>query len=139
MKIGKKKLELLCRLAHSRAAGGSHDHIMEVVHDTAVDEVENLLRDHGIKYDRLDRDQQEALEVAYKNGFWEPTVKPPCTCKACNSKGWLLDGDGKEVPMEVQRCDACERFTDDLQAASAFFESADSKSFGLRSITITKN
>lgn len=41
-------------------------------------------------------------------------------CEECRGHGWLLcQVDSNPLDMEIQRCDACERFKDD-NAATAF-------------------
>ncbi len=37
-------------------------------------------------------------------------------CEDCLGKGWLLFED-----MEIQRCDQCQQYEGDLEAAAAFF------------------
>ena len=39
-------------------------------------------------------------------------------CEACEGNGWLVFSD-----ETLQRCDACERYEGDLEAAVAFFKS----------------
>lgn len=48
-------------------------------------------------------------------------MKKKPTCLTCHGKGWLLF---KAVfqDEQLQRCDECCRFTDDLAAAVAFFK-----------------
>ena len=76
MKLSKKKLAAFYQAAFDAAAGGSHDHISEIVHDTAVDEVARILKEAGIDYDKLNDEQQDELLGAYKDGFWNPNNRP---------------------------------------------------------------
>jgi hypothetical protein len=76
MKLSKKKLTAFCQAAFDAAANGSHDHIMEVVRDQSVDAIADLLRGHGIDYDKLPDQQQEDLRVAYSDGVWNPNRQP---------------------------------------------------------------
>ncbi|MBI5090926.1 MAG: hypothetical protein HZB26_00615 [Candidatus Hydrogenedentes bacterium] len=41
---------------------------------------------------------------------------PPKKCGACDGRGWLLMCNTDEAAFEIQRCDACERFSSDPQA-----------------------
>lgn len=58
-------------------------------------------------------------------------------CTACKGKGWLVDGC-EEIGFEVQRCDACKRFKNDLKAAMQFFKSPTGQRYHLERIVISK-
>jgi hypothetical protein len=59
------------------------------------------------------------------------TKKP---CEDCKGKGWLIFNDN-----QLQRCDQCQKFTGDLEAARAFFNDAASKGYTLQHITVARS
>jgi hypothetical protein len=92
MKLSNKKLTALCAEAFEAAAGGSHDHIMEIIHDTAADEVDRILKAAGIDFDKLADEQQDELTGAYKDGFWNPNNKPDLARIVIHVEGGLVQG-----------------------------------------------
>lgn len=60
-------------------------------------------------------------------------------CQPCGGKGWLLTEIVKdnEPVCELQRCDICEKFKDDLEAASAYFLEA-GREYDLARVELTK-
>ncbi len=52
-------------------------------------------------------------------------------CEDCQNKGWLLFSD-----HTIQRCDQCQRYDGDLEAALAFFRSPESRNYHLQDIVI---
>ncbi len=53
-------------------------------------------------------------------------------CEGCDGKGWLLFKDNT-----IMRCDQCEKYRGDLEAAIAFFESRQGRGYALAEIIIT--
>lgn len=52
-------------------------------------------------------------------------------CETCGDTGWLRFAD-----QTVQRCDACNKFSGDLEAAQAFFQSPEAAKYALAGIQI---
>jgi hypothetical protein len=54
-------------------------------------------------------------------------------CEDCDGTGWLLFNDNT-----IMRCDQCEKYMGDLDAAIAFFKSAKGRSYALENIIIKR-
>jgi hypothetical protein len=52
-------------------------------------------------------------------------------CEDCDGNGWLLFNDNT-----IMRCDQCEKYLGDLDAATAFFKSANGRAYALENIAI---
>lgn len=67
-------------------------------------------------------------------------------CEACGGKGWLCDVSQMTpekqkrlngiIVAPIERCDACEKYAGDLEAARAFFADPDNHMFSLDEIKI---
>ena len=61
-------------------------------------------------------------------------------CFTCEGYGWFLVGSGEDGRSRaIERCDACQKFKGDLDAARAFFKSKIGRKFYLLQITITEH
>ena len=75
-KLTTAELNALKIRAFSAAEDGELTYLMEELHNEAVNGAENVVQDHcDIPFDDLPDDQREALIMAWKDGFWEPTHK----------------------------------------------------------------
>jgi len=96
--MNSKKLELYKQKSRNLAANGSHDFLMERLHDQAGDEVRLMLEAHGIDSYKLPDDQQEDLTLAYKDGFWDPSNKPDTARLVIHLAGGLVQGVLSNLP-----------------------------------------
>ena len=53
-------------------------------------------------------------------------------CLECHDHGWILADD-----LALTRCDTCNRYRSDLEAAQGFFESPESVAFHLKRIVVS--
>ncbi len=67
---------------------------------------------------------QSAKDDAIEN---TPCVRPPC--KACGARGWLFCNTGNDASprYEIQRCDRCGRYVNDLAALQSVVKAAQSQ------------
>jgi len=64
-------------------------------------------------------------------------------CEACNDKGWILVPAQQGNPyatelLSVERCDACEIFSDDLHAATGFLDTTEGARYDLCEVIVQK-
>jgi len=60
---------------------------------------------------------------------------PKLTCEACKGNGYLIDGTA-EIGFTIERCDMCQEFDSDLDAAA--YALKDSDEWKLDRIVIVK-
>lgn len=123
----KTKIELLEEAMYEAGRDNPNDTVMEALHDTACDQLDESMGTLGIEWDDLSEDQKEAAVLRFKEGFWsscntEQLLRRVLHTAYDEAESWRDDGIGMALAYLVKAVldEGCVEWPEDSPACLAF-------------------